>query len=141
MGILTLQLDRCLREDKMKFTILFIIFSMFSTIFDGGELCFSHDGDVHLSCCCKNKEEASLKKPCCGSHCIDISFPSVDVAVNQVRESEQIHFEIDHDIVTYHQTVSTLSTNTKINLSYDNHRLSGVRSHISLKLSKTVFRC
>jgi len=111
---------------------------MFSTIFDGGELCFSHDGDVHLSCCCKT--EATLKKPCCGSKCIDISFPSIDVATSQARENEQIHFEIDQNIVTYHQTVSTLPTRRN-NILDDNHRLSGDRSHISLLLSKTIFRC
>jgi len=123
----------------MKLAILLIILSLFSTIFDGGELCFSHDGDIHLNCCCKT--EATIKKPCCGSKCVDISFPSVDVAASQTREDDHIHFEVDPTVLAYHQTICTLPTFSKNIVSDNNYRFSGDRSHISLVLSKTIFRC
>lgn len=120
----------------MNLAVVFIIFSMFGTVFDGGELCFSGDGDVHLSCCCK--KVAAIKQPCCGSHCRTVSFPSLDVASNQLR------IEADANVGKEEPSnfkAPEITFNLKSFIFNAYHPLSGDRSYLSLKLAKAVFRC
>ncbi len=120
----------------MNLAVIFIIFSMFGTVFDGGELCFSGNGDVHLSCCCKKVDE--IKKPCCGSHCKTVSYPSLDFASNQLKV--ETDFNIESNETSWFKTPE-ITFNLKL-FNYDvHHPSSGDRSYLSLKLSKIVLRC
>ena len=78
----------------MRFTTLLLIVSIFTFVFDGKELCFKNNGEVHLSCCCKSST-STLKMPCCGNHCKTVEIPSVDIVQQKPENENSLNSEFD----------------------------------------------
>mgnify|MGYP001309431960 FL=1 len=81
----------------MRFTTLLLIVSIFTFVFDGKELCFKNNGEVHLSCCCKSST-STLKMPCCGHHCKTVEFPSLDIVQQRPENENSLDSEFDEAV-------------------------------------------
>jgi hypothetical protein len=77
----------------MRLTTLLLIVSIFTFVFDGKELCFKNNGEVHLSCCCK--DSPSIKMPCCGNNCKTVDIPSIDIAQQKPENENDLNSEFD----------------------------------------------
>jgi hypothetical protein len=80
----------------MKLTTLLLIVSIFTFIFDGKELCFKNNGEVHLSCCCK--DSPSIKMPCCGNNCKTVDIPSLDIVQQRPENENYLNSEFDETV-------------------------------------------
>lgn len=81
----------------MRFTTLLLIISIFTFVFDGKELCFKNNGEVHLSCCCKNTV-STLKMPCCGNNCKTVEIPSLEIAQQRPENENYLNSEFDETV-------------------------------------------
>jgi hypothetical protein len=72
----------------MNHFILLIIIPFLTVMVEGPELCFDHDGGMHLTCCCKN--DVSIKSPCCADNCstIEIEVASMLTRVTSFETAE-----------------------------------------------------
>ena len=103
----------------MNHFILLIIIPFLTVMVEGPELCFDHDGEMHLTCCCKN--DVSIKSPCCADNCstIDIevasmltrvtSFETVDKNNGSDESFEQFVNSIPGSLVLYSNRPSIYS--------------------------------
>ncbi|HPM47944.1 MAG TPA: hypothetical protein PL056_12810 [bacterium] len=124
----------------MRFTTLLLIVSIFTFVFDGKELCFKNNGEVHLSCCCK--DSPSIKMPCCGNNCKTVDVPSIDIAQHKPENENSLNPKSDNSFfVSFYNNVS-VSILLKVPVFSPIYRSDhSYRSRPLSNLSTIVLRC
>lgn len=123
----------------MNHFILLIIVPFFTIMINGPELCFDNDGDIHLTCCCKN--EISIKKPCCGPDCSKVKIEVSDMLNRAPSTAIVIESSDSNDNFTY----STNSFVSHGKFYYDQHAAASKKHSrapdIPRILSTIILRC